>query len=298
MFKPIPIILSAAGALLLVLIIVFVAAFWYVDSIARRGVEAGGTHALGVQTTVRSVNVGLFRGTVAVDGLRIANPEGFDAPTFLTMEDGRTTVAVRTLRQEIIRVPELYLTDLDVTLQRRADGSANYQAILDNLERFSRPDTPRRAPDEPEQRIMINELVLRNITVNADIASPEIVGDVVGEHARVTIPIAEIRLEDVGRTGEGVGGSGVTIGELASIIVEAILAAAIQQGGDLLPDDLLRDLGQRLAQIGNLDRFTTTFEGLAEELQEIASPEDVRDAIRRGTDDLRELIPGRRNGER
>lgn len=298
MFKPLRIILAGLAAFAILAIVVLIGLFVYVDSVARRGLEAGGTHALGVETTVRSVDVGIIRGTLGVHGLSIANPGGFTAPTFLTMEDGRTTVAVRSFRQEVIRIPQLLLTDVDVNLERRADGSANYQVILDHLERFSRPETPRRAPDEPEQRIIINELVITNITVHASIAGAGIVGDVVGDRARATIPISEIRLEDVGRTGEGVAGSGVTPGELAALLVEAILAAAIQQGGDLLPEDLLGDLRQRLARAGNLDRLTVMVKDLTGELERVVSPEDVGDAIRRGTEGVRDLIPGRRDGDR
>lgn len=292
MSRLIRITLVAVGFLAVILIIAVVGVFWYVDSLARRGVEAGGSYALGVDTTVRSVDVGLFRGTVAVDGLRIANPQGFEGPTFLTMEDGRTTIAIRTLRQEVVRIPTLHLSDVDVTLIRRADGSANYQAILDHIERLSRPDTPDRAPGEPERRLIINELILRDITIHADIAGPEILTEVTGQRGgAITIPIPEIRLEDVGRTGEGVAGSGVTLSELAAVIVEAILAAAIQHGGDLLPDDLLGDLRQRLAELGNLDRLTGTFEDLTGELERARSPDEVRDAIRRGTEGLKDLIP-------
>jgi hypothetical protein len=283
-------ILIAAGALVVILAVAVGALFWYVDSLARRGIESGGTYALGVQTTVRSVNVGLLRGTVAIDGLRIANPQGFDAPTFLTIDDGRTTVALRTLRSQVIRIPQLHLVDVDVSLQRHPDGSANYQAILDSLQRFSRPETPDRAPDEPEQRLVINELVIRNITVHADFAAPGALGEVTGRMGAVTIPISEIRLDDVGRTGEGVGGSGVTMSELAALIVEALLAAAIHHGSDLLPADLVGDIRGRLAQLGNFERIRGTLDELGAELER-AAPDDVRRVIRRGTEGLRDLLP-------
>jgi hypothetical protein len=141
MFKILRIVIGGIVALVLLLIIGIFALFWYVDSLAQRGIQAGGTHALGVQTTVRSVDVGLFRGRVQLEGLQINNPPGFQGPTFLKLENGRTTVALSTLRQDVIRIPELHFQDLDVVLERRGD-SANYQVILDNLERFRGPQQP------------------------------------------------------------------------------------------------------------------------------------------------------------
>jgi hypothetical protein len=281
-------LLATVATLVIILIIAVVAIFWYVDSLARRGVEAGGTYALGVDTTVRSVSIGLFRGTIEVDGLNIANPEGFEAPTFLTLEDGRTTVALRSLMQDMVRIPRLHFTDVDVTLLRLPDGRANYRVILDNLERLSRPETPRRAPDEPRQTYTINELIIRNITVHADIAPP-IIQDVTGQPTAATVTIPEIRLQDVGP-------DGITLSELASILIEAILAAAIQHGGDILPPDLIGDLRARLVELGNLERLTATVDDLTAELEGIRTPDDVRDIIRDAPGRLRDIIP-RRNDD-
>jgi hypothetical protein len=295
--RPVRIILAAVATIAVILIIAVAGIFWYVDSLARRGIEAGGTYALGVDTTVRSVNVGLLGGTVAVDGLHIANPQGFQSPTFMAIEDGRTTVSVRTLRHKVIRVPQLHLSDLSVHLERHADGRANYRVILDSIERLSRPDTPQRAPDGPERRLIIGDLVIRNITVHAAIAAPGVLGelapDLTGRGIGGAVTIPEIRLTDVGQTGEGVAGTGVTMAELAGLIVEAILAAAIQHGGDILPADLLGDLRGRLAQLGNIERLTGTIDELGRKLHLPGAAEEIGDAVRRGRDELREMIPRR-----
>jgi hypothetical protein len=298
MFKPIRIILAGIAFLAIILIVAVVGIFWYVDVLAKRGVEAGGTYALGVNTTVRSVDVGLFRGTVALDGLNIANPQGFTAPTFLTMDDGRTEVEIRSLfGGDIIRIPQLHLNSLDINLQRLTDGRTNYRAILDSIERLSSPETPDRAPAEPERRLIISELVIRNITIHADLGAPAALGEITGRSGIITIPIPEIRLKDVGQTGEGVGGTGITIGQLAGLIVEAILAAAVEHGGDLLPADFLNDLRSRLAELGNIERLTGAVEGIARDLgrqlEGVRSPEEIGDVLRRGRDEIKDLIPRR-----
>jgi hypothetical protein len=296
MRKPVRFLLAALASIAVIVIIAFVGIVWYVDVLARRGVEAGGTYALGVDTTVRSVNVGLLRGTVALDGLNIANPEGFTAPAFLTMDDGRTTIELRSLLGgDIIRIPQIHLASLDINLQRLADGRTNYRTILDSIERLSAPQTPQRAPDEPQRRLIIRELVIRDITIHADLGAP-VLGELTGGRGIITIPIPEIRLADVGQTGEGMAGTGITMSQLAGLVVEAILAAAVEHGGDLLPADIVRDLRSRLAELGNVERLTGAVQGIVRDLgalEGLPTLDDVGEAIRRGRDDLRDLLPGR-----
>ena len=65
-----------------------IAAFFYIDSIAKQAVERGGTYALGVNTTLRKADVEVFSGAVTLNGLRVANPEGFAADHFLRLGEG------------------------------------------------------------------------------------------------------------------------------------------------------------------------------------------------------------------
>ena len=73
--------------LVLLLVIGVLTTFFFIDRIAKAGVEKGATYALGVPTTLKSADVGVFAGTFAMSGLNVANPEGFDKePHFLKLE--------------------------------------------------------------------------------------------------------------------------------------------------------------------------------------------------------------------
>ncbi|MEQ9616895.1 MAG: hypothetical protein RLN60_02550 [Phycisphaerales bacterium] len=56
-----------------------------VDTLAKHGIERGGTYAMGVETTVDSVDIGIFSGTFEMNGFRVANPEGYARPSFLDL---------------------------------------------------------------------------------------------------------------------------------------------------------------------------------------------------------------------
>jgi len=108
---------------------------------------------------------------------------------------------------------------------------------------------------------------------------------------KVTVPVEEIHLQNVGKTGTGVGGSGVTVGQLSSLIVQAVLDAAAKAGNGILPADMLGDLQTRLANIGDLKNLTGDVGKKAEE-----AAKTVEDGAKKAVDGagkaLQGLIPG------
>jgi hypothetical protein len=68
-----------------------------------------------------------------------------------------------------------------------------------------------------------------------------------GGLSKVDVPIHEIRLTNVGSDG-----SGVDITKLTSIILEAVLKAAVEKGGGLIPADISGELQAGLGQLSGL----------------------------------------------
>lgn len=259
-------LIYAVVGLVLLLVVGVVIVFLSIDSIAKSAIEKGGTYALGTETSVSSVSVGVFKGEFSMSGLKVANPTGgggekFASPHFFSLGKGATAVTLSTIRQPTVEIPTLTLDDIDAYIERKGTAT-NYGAIMDHLKKVAGSgDKPASAPGE-EKRFIIRDLKLTNITVQVDLAAAALpgglgsAGDMLGSARRVTIPIEKIELKDVGKTGEGVGGSGVTMSQLSAIIVKAVLKAATENGGGLIPGDLLNDLNGRLASLTNLDSLS------------------------------------------
>ncbi len=227
---------------LVILAVVLVAAlFFYVDSLAKTAIERGGTHALGVETTLSSADVGIMGGTFGLAGLNVANPPDFDGERFLALGHGDVTVSLATLRDDIVRLPTLALGDLDLSLERKA-GKANYDVILANLKRLETGDPPKTPSDGDGRKFVIQEVVISDIDVTVDLVP------LGGSLTRVDVPIEEIRLKDVGSESD----TGVLLSELISIVMKAVFASVLEAGADLLPADLLNDLGGHLEQLESL----------------------------------------------
>jgi hypothetical protein len=246
-------LIFGVGGLLVILAVVVIGAAVLINAAARKGIEAGGSYALGVKTELRSARVGLVSGRFGMSGLKVANPAGFPAPHFLTLGDARVAVSLGTLMEETVELPELTLESIDVRLEKK-DDTSNYQVILDNLKKIQgKPDPSKPKPAEKKEgkKFVIKQLTVRNVTVHAQLVGGP-VGEVTGVLTDVTVPIDEIRLTDVGKTGTGVAGTGVTLGELSGIIVQAVLAAAVAKGGDILPADIGKGLQDGLSGLQSL----------------------------------------------
>jgi len=129
----------------------------------------------------------------------------------------------------------------------------------------------------------VRDLTIRHVVVNADL---------VGVVGNIKIPIDEIKLQNVGKgTGTGVADSGVTVGQLSSLVVQAVLAAAVEKGGGLLPADVVGDLKGGLDKLGGLKDVGVQVIGKAgEAAQQIGK--SVQGAAQEGAKQLQKVGEG------
>ena len=251
------IFLTILAALIALVLLAALALFMYIDHVAKAGIERGATYALGVQTTVGGADVGVFSGKFGMSGLNVSNPQGFETPHFLLLNDGQVAVSLATLRQDTVEMPTLHLTGLDMNLEKK-EGKSNYDVILDNLKRLESGEKPKDKTGKGKD-FVIREILIRDVNVQVDVLP------LGGELSRVKVPIDEIRLTDVG-TGEQ---NGLKFTELADVILKAVFAAIIENGPDL-PGEVLGELENGLASLRSLSDMgidaATVIDGQVQEL--------------------------------
>lgn len=248
-------ILVLLGLMIIIGGVLFVSA--RANQLAKRAVEEGGSYALGVPTKVDSVKLGIFSGEFGLKGLDVANPSStggaaYTSPRFLGLGSGEVKVDYSALQQPVVTLPALTLSDIDVSLEKKG-GKANYQVILENLKKLQDSGgtgggKPSSKPAGEEQKFVITKLLITNVNISVDMLD----AGGLSQLAKVRIPIEKIELDNVGKTGDGVKGTGVTMEELVSIVVQAVLKATTEQGGSILPGELLGDLQGSLGQLDGL----------------------------------------------
>ncbi len=219
--------------LVALLVVIGLGVFLFVDSLAAQAIERGGSYALGVPTELGSADIGMFSGEFGLQGLRVANPPGFERPDFLALESGRLEVTLGSLMSDRVTAPLLELQGIGLDLERNEKGT-NYGLILENLERFESGEAP--PPEEEEaggKTFVIDRLVVRDIQAHVDLLPAG------GQATELTLSIPEIVMEDL-------GSDGLTASQICALVVKTLLTAAIRAGAGVLPDDLLKDLRGRL----------------------------------------------------
>lgn len=221
------------------LVIVILAAIgiggWIVffDRIAAASIERAGSYALGVETTLDSFRLRPLAGEVALAGLAVSNPPGYQADTFLTLGRAEVAVPLAALRRDPIVIETVELHEIGVHIERGPQG-ANYEAILANLEQL---ESSSAAPEDETggPTVVISSLVIRE--VDAALA--------MGPLGSFDVHIPEIRLANLG------GGSpdGVEMSQVVAIVTQSVLRAVARESADL-PLNLTADLNRRLSRIG------------------------------------------------
>lgn len=286
MKKLLKVLMALVVVFVLLIVGAVVAVAWYVDDIAKKAIQDGGTQALGVQTTLDDADVGILSGEFEMRGLKVANPGGYTPEHFLTLGEGGVAVTYSSLQEPTVELPEFRLEGINVSLQKKG-GKANYQVILDNLKKMQgtgssdKPAEPAPGSTGEEKKFVIRQLLISDVRIDVDMVDVPLG---VGEMAKVSIPIDKIELSNVGQVGTGVKGSGVTMEELISIIVQVVLNAAVENGAGKLPVEFLNDLQGQLANLEGLKGLPMKVVGDATKALEDAT-KDVSDKVKDATEE-------------
>jgi uncharacterized protein involved in outer membrane biogenesis len=230
--------------LLLAIVLVFVAVFgalFYVDSIARKAVEEGGSYALGVATQVQKVHVGVIAGQVSLENLTVANPPGFDGPRFLKLGSGSVEVSLATLTKTRVVLPQLLLEAVELSLEKKGGAQANYEVILANLKRLESSDKPAASTGEGK-KFIVQEVIIRDINVDTNLLP------LGGKATAIELDLPEIRFTYDSE-------EGLPMSYLSSLILKAVLKAVVDKAGGLLPREIIGGLDQGLAVLGDVNKL-------------------------------------------
>ena len=229
-----------AVVLVLVLVAAGIAFWYYVDVIAKTGIEKGATYALGVPTTVHKADVGLIGGTLRIDALTVGNPEGFKTPHLLAVSRFDLGVVTNTLFGETIQVNRFEIDGLDLHIEQKP-GTSNVSKVLDHIKSQAGDEEPGEAEAAGGKKVKADRIVIRNITAHVQMLP------ISGDATTLDIEVPKIVLEDVTSDDP----NGVAVAELARRVLPAILTAVIKKGRGRIPE---MDLDRLAADVGDTTR--------------------------------------------
>jgi uncharacterized protein involved in outer membrane biogenesis len=262
----------------LVIVIGVVAVFMTIDGIVRRSVETHATNSLDLQTTLRSADLSLLGGSLALKDLEVASPNGFSAPRMFTLGGAKLGVSYSQLRTDPIGVNEITIDQPQLVVEQ-ANGKLNFQVLMDKQPKTppdsGKPGDGKRDEGEPI-RLIIHDLAVNDAKV---VLRPGIPG--LAQEINVTIP--SFHLQDIGR-GEG-NQNGAAIKEVVMLVVTTLAQKASESEG--VPPDV------KLLLSMNADQVKARLAGeLKKDLGKVTKdlgknlPPEANKAIEKGIGDL------------
>ncbi len=178
------------------------------DSLLERAIEDYGSDILGAKVLVDSVKLSPVDGEGAVRGLNIGNPKDFRRDV---LHVGAIELALdpKTIADDVVRVRHIAVLTPRITYEQRAAGT-NLQALQRNVAHYVGETSAKER--QASTKFVVDRLVIRSGQVTYIPLSG--VSD-----AGVALRLPDITLSNIGKKR-----GGVTAGELADLVVDALAA--------------------------------------------------------------------------
>mmetsp|Transcript_80650 Transcript_80650/g.224453 ORF Transcript_80650/g.224453 Transcript_80650/m.224453 type:complete len:374 (+) Transcript_80650:37-1158(+) len=210
---------------------VFAGCIYYDNAIVQRMVASTGLEAFGTETRVGSVNVGVISARTVIYDVSVANPPGF-AGNFLEFEEAVLDTRFWDLLSHNVDFQEMSLRDLTVTFLQNDTLRPNFVRILEHLGESRHRKSAFHPPDFlggqlSARKYVVDVLEMRNLTFILESRLPLSTLGLHSPSAKFDIP--RVQILNVGK-----GRGGVSMEELMTIVVQAIVSAAVEKApGDI-----------------------------------------------------------------
>jgi hypothetical protein len=230
-------------ALVLVVVLAPVAIVLFIDPIAKAGIAAAGSHALGTKTRVDEAAIGLFSGKTAIRGLAIDNPKGYSPEKFVTLGEISVDAGLPSFLGEKIVIDRVAIRELAIEIEKGPDGVLNVKKFAEHMQkvtgRGAPSDTPPPPADGEAKEVLVKELRLESMTVNLR----NIAG---GRDGVVPVVLPDIVIRDLSSK----GGVDVLASELSGVVIGAAMKGVIAANIEGLGADVVGGLQGAVEGIG------------------------------------------------
>ena len=223
-------ILLSVLALLVVIVISAVGYLYFsLNTLVKKAVETVGPRITKTDVRLSSANISPFSGSGSLNGFVIGNPEGFGKEPALRFGSIQVQVDKATLLKEVIAVDSVIIRNPDILLEGTLRGN-NLGKLLQNIKSSSSKSSEEKTSAKESKKFVVKEVVVSGIKLR-------LAASALDQKVEQTIPLPEIRLQNIGSDGSGVSAS-----QLATQILTPLLQSAVTEGVNALAKQGLREL--------------------------------------------------------
>lgn len=209
--KKLPIFLG----IIVVLAVIGVIAVMNFSSVAKSLSEKIASDALGVGVTIDSLDIQLQERKIALSGIKVKNPPGYDFPYAFTLDS--ISIDADALTKELLTFDDISVGKSDLYFET-GSGGTNLGNIKDNIK--TTEAEPAQDKTAEAIKVIIRKFTLGNATLHSNLSLD-------GKPTKVDLP--EIVLTGIGEKSNGILAS-EAIGQIVDKVVNVASKTAAQEG--------------------------------------------------------------------
>jgi len=181
------------GNIILVLFIIVASAYAGRNILIKNAVNSGGSTILGTNVNVDSVNFSPFSGDFHIQGLSIANPNGFSAGNALYLGEVSIKIDAKSFLSKTVMVEEIRITNPEINILGKP-GDTNLTRLQKNIASkapaSTTKDTTTASSDDHHAEHKCKEIQIRYFTLQEGKVTAAFEG--LGETAAIKLPTIEL----------------------------------------------------------------------------------------------------------
>ncbi|NIB43736.1 AsmA family protein [Pseudomaricurvus alkylphenolicus] len=222
--KAVKIIGGLVVAAIAVVAIVVVVGLQNLDQIVKTAVERVGPQVVGTEVGLADVKLDLQKGRGELHGLTVANPQGFSNNSAFSLGEIALDIDPASLTGDVIVINEVLISKAQLLAEHKGLAETNLQALLDNVKKNS--GSSGSTESQTSEAGADVKLAIEKFTFEE--GAMKLQSEEWGEQS---LKLPTIRLKDIGSKEQG-----LTPDELASAVIQPILASAKEAVQDHLED--------------------------------------------------------------
>ncbi len=141
--------------IIILLLIVIAGAVFYVlnnlDALVEAAIEEYGSDAVKTSVQVEKVEIRLTEGAATINGLTIANPDGFSLPQAFSLGEITVDINLEKTQQELIAIDAINVAAAKVFYEINAERNGSLNILKDNLGMSAGASTGTSVEDKPSK---------------------------------------------------------------------------------------------------------------------------------------------------
>lgn len=217
-----------------VVLLLVVALMLSLGQIIKAGVNTAGPRLAKVPVRLDSVIVNPLTGMVRIKGLVVGNPEGFNTPSAMELNDFKLNIKMSSLFSKAIVIEEILIDAPQITFEKSLKSS-NLSTLQANLapKDAAAPKTEPAPDAKPAEKKATKKVIIEDFQLNG--AKVHVTITALGGK-KMTLPLPDIHMKDIGKDSGGANPAEV-ISEVFDSISKAVMGA-VSSAGDFAGDAL------------------------------------------------------------